>query len=300
MSALVILSICTRAPSNGTGGGGKGSICVTSLSAVHLPSTILHGTPITLLMASLSHLSRCSDLLTSRALNTHSAVSPKHSQLASHIRRGPSCNAPQPPFSSAVSVGAVAMSNARSDVSAHDRRACALAAPLLEHCRCQASRTKQCTRRHIDHTSTKRNPHENIVWQLSKRQGLFRRLHCERASRNLAASLHQWSPLIVPFTYMVHNLSGLHVGALTQTTCKIMGWTHRQRETDTHGDTNKHTQKNFFPHGDGPSPTSTVIEEAPIPHYGAHGAATGTSQPLPAPQAEPVKGTETWRFQIRT
>ena len=69
MSVLVILSLCTRAPSNGTGGGGNGSICVIGPSRVHLPSTILHGTPITLLMASLSHLSFCSILLTSRALN---------------------------------------------------------------------------------------------------------------------------------------------------------------------------------------------------------------------------------------
>ena len=35
MAVLVILSLCTRAPSNGTGGGGKGSICVAGLSTVH-------------------------------------------------------------------------------------------------------------------------------------------------------------------------------------------------------------------------------------------------------------------------
>ena len=77
----MILSLCTRAPSDGTAGGGNGSICVTGLSTVHLPSTILHGTPIALLMASLSHLSCCSILLTSRALNTPSAVSTMHSAL---------------------------------------------------------------------------------------------------------------------------------------------------------------------------------------------------------------------------
>ena len=42
MSVLVILSLCTRAPSIGTGGCGNGSICVTGLSTVHLPSTSLH------------------------------------------------------------------------------------------------------------------------------------------------------------------------------------------------------------------------------------------------------------------
>ena len=81
MSALVILPLHTRAPSNGIGGGGNGLICIVGLSTVHLPSTILHGTPITLLMASLSHLSCCSNLLTSRALNSPSAVTTKHSAL---------------------------------------------------------------------------------------------------------------------------------------------------------------------------------------------------------------------------
>ena len=47
MSVLVLLSLCTQAPSNGTGGGGgNGSICVIGLSTVHLPSTILRGTPV--------------------------------------------------------------------------------------------------------------------------------------------------------------------------------------------------------------------------------------------------------------
>ena len=39
-----------------------------------MPSTFLHGTPITLLIASWSHLSCCSILLTSHTLNTPSAV----------------------------------------------------------------------------------------------------------------------------------------------------------------------------------------------------------------------------------
>ena len=96
MSALVILSLCTRAPQTALVGGDNGSTCIVGLSTVHMPSTILHGTPITLLMASLSHLSRCSKLLTSRALNTPSAVlheilgtvashSQPHSELASGI-----------------------------------------------------------------------------------------------------------------------------------------------------------------------------------------------------------------------
>ena len=54
---------------------------MSSACPVHLPSTILHGTPITLLMASLSYLFCCSSLLTSRALNTPSAVTTKHSAL---------------------------------------------------------------------------------------------------------------------------------------------------------------------------------------------------------------------------
>ena len=45
MSTRVILSLCTRALSNGTGGGCNGSVCVIGLSRVHLPSTVLHGTP---------------------------------------------------------------------------------------------------------------------------------------------------------------------------------------------------------------------------------------------------------------
>ena len=57
------------------------SISDTGLSTVHLPSTIVRGTPITFVMASLSHLSCCSILLTSRALITPSAVPTKHSAL---------------------------------------------------------------------------------------------------------------------------------------------------------------------------------------------------------------------------
>ena len=52
-SQCLFLFLCTRAPSNGTGGGGKGSICVASLSRVQFPTAILRGTPITLLTASL-------------------------------------------------------------------------------------------------------------------------------------------------------------------------------------------------------------------------------------------------------
>ena len=76
-SVQVILSLCTRAPSNGTGGGGgNGSICVTGLATVHLPSAILHGTPITLLIASLSPQSCCS-ILRSRALRIDLLPSPR-------------------------------------------------------------------------------------------------------------------------------------------------------------------------------------------------------------------------------
>ena len=57
MSCLVILSLWFRAPSNGNGGIGMGSTRTSGLSTVHFPSVILHGTPITLLTASVSHLS---------------------------------------------------------------------------------------------------------------------------------------------------------------------------------------------------------------------------------------------------
>ncbi len=48
-------------------------------------------------------------------------------------------------------------------------------------------------------------------------------------------------PLIVPFTYIVHHLSGLHIEAPTQTTCKLTGDGHTDRETDTHTPRQKHT-----------------------------------------------------------
>ena len=90
------LSLCTRTPSNGTGGGGNGSICIVGLSTGHLPSTSLHGTPITLLTASLSHLSCCSNLPSPRssqytfcrlleALSTVVSHSQPHSELKYRI-----------------------------------------------------------------------------------------------------------------------------------------------------------------------------------------------------------------------
>ena len=51
--------------------------------------------------------------------------------------------------------------------------------------------------------------------------------------------------------------------------------------------TQAHTKNEqlFFLHVDGLGQTSTVIEEASIPHCRVQGAVTGTSQPLPAFQA---------------
>ena len=57
MYCLVVLSLWIRAPSNGNGGIGMGSTRTSGLSAVHFQSVNLHGTPITLLIASVSHLS---------------------------------------------------------------------------------------------------------------------------------------------------------------------------------------------------------------------------------------------------
>ena len=58
-------------PQNGN--GGIGSTRTSGLSTVHSPSVILQGTPITLMMASVSHLLCGSNLLISRTLNTPSA-----------------------------------------------------------------------------------------------------------------------------------------------------------------------------------------------------------------------------------
>ena len=55
------------------------------LSTVHFPSVILHGTPVILLMVSLSHLSRGPHLRISLALNTPTAFPIKHSALLPRI-----------------------------------------------------------------------------------------------------------------------------------------------------------------------------------------------------------------------
>ena len=60
-------------------GMGIGSTLTSGLSTVHVPSVNLHGTPITLLVVSLSHLLCGSNLLISRALNTPSASPIKRS-----------------------------------------------------------------------------------------------------------------------------------------------------------------------------------------------------------------------------
>ena len=57
------------------------NLCYWPVHVSILPSTSLHGPPITLLMASLFHLSCCSVFLASRALTTHPAVQTKHSAL---------------------------------------------------------------------------------------------------------------------------------------------------------------------------------------------------------------------------
>ena len=85
MSCLVILSLWIRAPSNGYGGIGMGSTQASGLSTVHLPPVILHGTPITLLTASVSHLLCGSNLMISRALKKPSAIPVKHSALLFRI-----------------------------------------------------------------------------------------------------------------------------------------------------------------------------------------------------------------------
>ena len=57
------------------------NLCYWPVHVSILPSTSLHGPPITLLMASLFHLSCCSVFLASRALTTPLAVQTKHSAL---------------------------------------------------------------------------------------------------------------------------------------------------------------------------------------------------------------------------
>ena len=67
-----------------------GSTRTSGLSTVHLPSVILQDTPITLSMASMSHLLRGSDLRIPQVLNTPSAFPMKHSapllRIPSHIQ----------------------------------------------------------------------------------------------------------------------------------------------------------------------------------------------------------------------
>ena len=73
MRVFVILSLCIRARSNFDGGMVIGPTRTPGVFTVHLPSVILQGTPITLLMVSFSHLLR--------ALHTPSAYPMKHSVL---------------------------------------------------------------------------------------------------------------------------------------------------------------------------------------------------------------------------
>ena len=75
----MILSLWICAPSNGNAGIGILSTRIPGQSTVHLSFVNLQSTPITFLMASLSHLLFGSNLLVSRTLNTPSAFPMKHS-----------------------------------------------------------------------------------------------------------------------------------------------------------------------------------------------------------------------------